>query len=172
MLPTIRIRNLLFLPALFVAFGCASTPSERRTTEPQKASSEESSRAIAEPTTTIEVLEPLYFDTDLAVLRPEASEALKRYAESILEHREWGVLSIEGHCDERGSDQYNAALGRRRAVAIERVLVEMGVPEARLATRSFGSQKPAVRGHDETAWRYNRRAELRFEDTLALVHES
>jgi peptidoglycan-associated lipoprotein len=73
------------------------------------------------------------------------------------------VVTIDGHCDERGSDQYNRALGRRRAAAVERYLVDMGVPSARVATRTFGEDRPAVSGHDESAWSYNRRSELQVE---------
>ena len=72
-----------------------------------------------------------------------------------------GVITIEGHCDERGSEEYNLALGERRASGVKRYLVDLGVPASRLRTVSFGEAKPAVVGHDESAWRYNRRAEFK-----------
>ena len=109
----------------------------------------------------------MYFGTDVAVLGREATDTLRGYAKSILDHPEWGVLRIEGHCDERGSDTYNLVLGKRRAAAVERRLVEMGVAPSRLVTQTFGEQRPIVRGHDEKAWRHNRRSELRVEDVLA-----
>jgi peptidoglycan-associated lipoprotein len=112
-------------------------------------------------------LEPVYFDTDQAVLRLGSLDLLRGYAQSILDHPEWGLVTIDGHCDERGSDEHNSALGRRRAAAVERYLVEMGVPPARVTTRTFGSDRPAVLGHDERAWNYNRRSELQVEVRLS-----
>lgn len=158
------------LPALFMALGCASTSTSSLPTEPTpKAApvakpSPQADVTIREATTA--KLTPVYFDTDQALLKPETREALKGYARSILDHPEWGVLTIVGHCDERGSEEYNLALGKRRAAAVQRYLMDMGVPQTRLATRSFGEEKPAVAGHDETAWRYNRRSELQV-DALA-----
>jgi peptidoglycan-associated lipoprotein len=72
-----------------------------------------------------------------------------------------GTVTIEGHCDERGSEEYNLALGDRRASGVKQYLVDLGVPASRLRTVSFGEAKPAVVGHDESAWRYNRRSEFK-----------
>lgn len=108
-------------------------------------------------------LEPVYFDTNRAVLRIDARDSLKSHAKAIIDHPEWGVITIDGHCDERGSDQYNLALGRSRAVEVERYLVKMGVPPARVAIRTFGAGRPAVAGHDESAWSYNRRSEFQVD---------
>jgi peptidoglycan-associated lipoprotein len=71
-----------------------------------------------------------------------------------------GKVTIEGHTDERGSAEYNLALGERRANAVKRYLVDLGVSSSKLRTVSFGEERPAVQGHDESAWRYNRRAEF------------
>ena len=73
---------------------------------------------------------------------------------------ERGVITIEGHCDERGSEEYNLALGERRANGVKRYLVDLGVPSSRLRTVSFGEVKPSVMGHDESAWRHNRRSDF------------
>ena len=168
----VRSLHLVVIPALIVALGCTSTsstpePTDTQATETQAMPVSETKDSKVKITEVSTALAPVYFDTDLAVLRPEALDALERYAKSILDHPEWGVLKIEGHCDERGSDQYNLALGKRRAAAVERHLVHMGVPASRLATRSFGARRPALRGHDERSWRYNRRSELRVGDMLA-----
>jgi peptidoglycan-associated lipoprotein len=80
------------------------------------------------------------------------------------------VLTIEGHCDERGSHAYNQALGDRRARAVERYLVEQGVPVDRLQTQSFGDSRPAAFGHEETAWGANRRSELEVEAMRTAGH--
>jgi peptidoglycan-associated lipoprotein len=69
-------------------------------------------------------------------------------------------VRIEGHCDERGSDEYNMALGEKRAQAAQRYLVTLGVPADRIAVISYGKERPADTGHDESAWAKNRRAEL------------
>jgi len=162
----IRNRTLAFLalPAL-LAFGCASTSTttdDSAWTDPPKPAPTEAKRP--EPVTirdTADNLVPVYFETDRAELRVDARAALKRYAKSILDNPEWGKLTIAGHCDERGSDEYNLALGRRRAAVVERYLMDLGVPASRLDTRSFGEEKPAVAGHNEDAWRYNRRSEFK-----------
>jgi peptidoglycan-associated lipoprotein len=149
------------LTALLLAFGCASnhasTPPAAPEPEPEAATA-----PIEQPRArdTLE-LEAVYFDTDRAALRPEARERLKEYAEAIRANPGWGVVTVEGHCDERGSDGYNVALGQNRAGAVAQYLEELGVPSARLQTRSYGESRPAVEGHDEGAWRKNRRAEIR-----------
>ena len=163
----IRSLHLAVVPALIVALGCTTTSSAPEPTETQSTPVSETKNSSVKVSEVPAALAPLYFDTDLAVLRPKARDELKHYAKSILDHPEWGVVEIEGHCDERGSDSYNLVLGTRRAAAVERRLVEMGVPPSRLVTRTFGEQRPAVRGHDELAWRHNRRSELRVGDVLA-----
>jgi peptidoglycan-associated lipoprotein len=151
------------LSTLLVALGCASTSS---TSTPTATASEPALAEAKDPgdvtiqRDAVSSLEPIYFETDRSLLGPEARAALQGYAKAILSHPEWGVLKIEGHCDERGSDEYNLALGGRRAAVVERYLLHLGVPAARLATRTLGEEKPAVAGHDEGAWRYNRRSEI------------
>ena len=166
-----RSLSLVGAAALIAAFGCTSTSSAP---ELPSAPAAEQATPISEMTgPDVEVREeqaelaPVYFDTNVAELGSQARSSLKSYAESILDHPEWGLIRIDGHCDERGSDQYNRTLGKRRAAAVQHHLVKLGVPAARLATRTFGSQRPAVRGHGEQAWRYNRRSELTVGDSLA-----
>ena len=113
--------------------------------------------------------ETIYFDTDRADLRAGARSALAAHAEQIRSNPEWGVITIEGHCDERGSADHNLALGQRRAEAVKRHLVEQGVPMSRLMTVSFGESRPSAFGHDEAAWQMNRRSELKPEERTAAV---
>ncbi len=160
-----RYRLVVVLVAFLFALGCTSTspvpkPGAHEEFDPVAKTSDSNAVALRQASVT---LEPVYFDTDEAVLRIDTRDLLKGHAQSILGHPEWGVVTIDGHCDERGSDQYNRALGRRRAAAVERYLVDMGVPRARVATRTFGEDRPAVSGHDESAWSYNRRSELQVE---------
>jgi len=107
------------------------------------------------------VLKPIYFDFDMADLRQDASQTLSANAARI---RESGSLSvrIEGHCDERGTVEYNLALGDRRARAAKEQLVSLGIPAARLRTISYGKERPVDPGHNESAWALNRRAEFIF----------
>ena len=87
--------------------------------------------------------------------------ALKANAKQIQAQPQADAVTIEGHCDERGSDEYNMALGARRAAAVKRYLMDLGVPGARLDTVTYGESRPAVRGEGEQVWRRNRRAEIR-----------
>src|SRR5499426_3861332 len=105
-------------------------------------------------------LETVYFDYDSFQIRDDAKPLLKGNAQTISGKPQWPMIVIEGHCDERGSEEYNLALGERRAQQVKRYLVDLGVPAARMDTVSFGEANPAVQGHDEAAWRYNRRSEF------------
>lgn len=101
----------------------------------------------------------IYFDFDRAAVR--ASERPKaEMVASFLKANPTNKLRIEGHCDERGTEEYNRALGERRALAIREYLVNLGVGPERIITISFGEDRPAVPGHDETAWSKNRRGEF------------
>ena len=75
------------------------------------------------------------------------------------------VVVVEGNCDERGSNEYNMALGDQRAVVIRNYLVQNGIAADRIQHRSYGEEKPAVDGHDESAWSRNRRGEFAIYDT-------
>jgi len=105
-------------------------------------------------------LEKVYFDFDAYTLTPLAREVLARNAEWLRNNPE-ARLTIEGHCDERGSDEYNLALGQRRADAAKSYLVGLGIAADRLTSISYGEERPAVVGSDESAWSQNRRAEFR-----------
>jgi peptidoglycan-associated lipoprotein len=108
-------------------------------------------------------LDVVYFDFERWELRDDARSALKQNAQELKESAQWTRLTIEGHCDERGSEEYNLALGERRAGVVSRYLKDLGVPATRLATVSYGENRPVAPGHDESAWQQNRRAELKLE---------
>nr|WP_320049275.1 peptidoglycan-associated lipoprotein Pal [uncultured Desulfuromonas sp.] len=110
--------------------------------------------AVAAPT-----LGTIYFEFDQYTLSAEARDTL---AENMryLEANPSTTLVIEGHCDERGSDEYNLALGERRAVAAQEYLLSMGVTADRLSTISYGEEKPVDMAGTEAAWAKNRRAEF------------
>ncbi|HEM46780.1 MAG TPA: peptidoglycan-associated lipoprotein Pal, partial [Alphaproteobacteria bacterium] len=86
-------------------------------------------------------------------------KVLAANAEMLLEHADIGLL-VEGHCDERGTNEYNLALGEKRAKAVMDFLVTYGVPAERISIVSYGEEKPFAYGHDEAAWAKNRRAHM------------
>jgi peptidoglycan-associated lipoprotein len=99
----------------------------------------------------------VYFAFDSAALSQEAKDRLKKQAEWLLAHSNV-IATIEGHCDERGSRNYNLALGLRRAEAAERFLIAQGVDKTRLTVVTYGKDRPEAEGHNKNAWDLNRRA--------------
>ena len=102
-------------------------------------------------------LKPVFFEYDSDELTPEALRTLDDNAGVLKRYASWSV-TIEGHCDERGTAEYNLALGERRAVAARAYLVSLGIPADRLRTVSYGKEFPFDPGHDEAAFKKNRRA--------------
>ena len=106
--------------------------------------------------------EKIYFDFDRADLKPEAREALQKKAEWLKANPAASVL-IEGNCDERGTVEYNLALGERRANGAKQFLVDLGIDAGRISTVSYGEEKPVDPGHDEAAWAKNRRDDFKVQ---------
>lgn len=102
---------------------------------------------------------PVYFAFDSYALPPTEISKIEQVAQHLLANIDH-VLVIEGHCDERGSNEYNLALGDNRASSVRSRLVQLGIPENRIQCRSYGEEKPAVMGSGEEAWRLNRRGEF------------
>ncbi len=98
----------------------------------------------------------VYFDYDMSIIKPVALADLEAHAEFLLENEQWRIR-IEGHCDERGTKEYNLALGERRANAVRDWLLAKGVANSRMDVVSFGEERPAEEGSDEAAWSMNRR---------------
>jgi len=119
------------------------------------------SRQTGEPSVTPlpQELQKIYFDFDAATLSAAARDTLTGNSQ-VLKSNPQLTLRIEGHCDERGSDDYNLALSERRAQAALRYLTDLGIPAERLSTIGYGKEKPADPGHDEAAWARNRRDEF------------
>jgi peptidoglycan-associated lipoprotein len=99
----------------------------------------------------------IYFDTDKYDIDSDDAAALRQQAQYLLQYRNVHA-TVEGHCDERGTREYNLALGDRRANAAKNYLVSLGVPADRLTTISYGKERPVALGSDEAAWAKNRRA--------------
>lgn len=113
--------------------------------------------------TTIEditrMMQPVFFDYDKSEIRDDQAAALQNNASVLKQNPTVNVL-IEGHCDERGTVEYNLALGDRRAKTAKDYLVNLGIAEDRISTISYGESRPFADGHDEDAWHQNRRAQF------------
>jgi len=101
----------------------------------------------------------IHFDYDKSSVRPDDAGTLDQKV-AILQANPELRIRIHGHCDERGSDEYNLALGNRRAQAAKQYLVSHGIDASRIETQSWGEERPLVDGHDEGAWSQNRRDEF------------
>ena len=99
----------------------------------------------------------VFFDTDQSTVREDGRQTLNRQAEWLKKYGNYQI-TVEGHCDERGTREYNLALGERRANAARQYLVAQGIPAARIKTISYGKERPDPVGSDEAAWARNRRA--------------
>ncbi len=104
-----------------------------------------------------EVGDRVFFALNSSDLSQKDMATLARQAEWLKTHNKFSI-TVEGHCDERGTREYNIALGERRAEAVRRYLVNMGIDAERIGTISYGKERPAVIGNDEAAWQQNRRA--------------
>ncbi len=102
-----------------------------------------------------------YFDFDQSQVKAEAVQALRGHAKYLVANPSANAV-LEGHADERGTREYNIALGERRAQAIARVLTVNGVSSSQIEVVSFGEEKPAVMGHNDGSWAQNRRVELKY----------
>ncbi len=115
------------------------------------------SAATVAPAKELYELADIHFDFDKFNIRDGERETLKKHAEWLNKNKDVMVV-IEGHCDERGTQEYNLALGERRASAAAKYLIDLGVDEKRIKTLSYGLERPLDKGHNEAAWARNRRA--------------
>ena len=162
-----RIKWLAPLAALAILAACESTPDDKASTEGQGTStsdqaggSEVSEQGVvpgSQEDLAQNVGDRVLFDFDSSVLSAQARQTLEGQAAWLKKYPDV-KLAVEGHCDERGTREYNLALGERRAAAAKNYLVALGVEEARLTTISYGKERPYALGHDEDSWSQNRRA--------------
>lgn len=169
-----RIRSIVvcaLVTTALAAFGCAKKaveqPPATANTPPVPGGPAPTSTPAPAPTTPAPAtpsansldLQPAFFDLDSDALREDARAALDKDARALRENATVNV-TIEGHCDERGTAEYNQALGERRAQAAKDYLVAAGIAESRLKIVSYGKERPFSEGHDEASWQQNRRAHL------------
>jgi peptidoglycan-associated lipoprotein len=158
---TVRAFTILLLGTLV---ACASTSGQQTQSDggfkPEATSSDpglsgrEGMQSGVERSAT--ELRTIYFEFDAYSLQSDARNRLEQNAQYMREHPQ-ARIEVQGNCDDRGSTEYNLALGQRRAEAARRYLVNLGIDAGRIDTISFGEENPAVRGHSETAWAKNRR---------------
>ena len=103
----------------------------------------------------------VFFDYDKYEIKPQARATVEKWAAYVKQFPAISV-TIEGHCDERGTREYNLALGERRANAVKNALVQQGIPASRVATISYGKERPAALGSNEAAWSQNRRGVMQI----------
>lgn len=168
--------RLAFVAALFAFGGCASTtettPALEEAEEQPVASTQPAPTPVEQqafdadgnplvPGTTRPLARTFYFDYDRSVLKPDALAALEMHAQMLREHPDHSIV-ISGHADERGTREYNLALGERRADAVRDYLLASGVSSRQIQTVSYGEERPEAAGTSESAWSRNRRAVMDY----------
>ena len=158
--------HLLFLAAAVLTFGaCRDREREAaaRPVPPPAAAPKPAATGAGWEHARAALREVIHFDFDASSVRPEARAVLDAKAR-LLAAQPTLRLTLEGHADERGTAEYNVALGRRRAQAARRYLIDRGVAAARLRTTSQGEARPLDAGHTEAAWARNRRVEFHIQE--------
>ncbi len=170
---------MAFVCSILLAIGCAKpspqtmdsegmgestdlTKAESQDVQPTKDMTGQKTEGLQEEPKNKFEASNIYFDFDKAVLRPEAKDNLKEKSDWLQDNPSFSI-TIEGHCDERGTSEYNLALGERRAHSAKMYLSALGIAENRIKTISYGEERPADPQHNEEAWALNRRDEFKTE---------
>jgi peptidoglycan-associated lipoprotein len=144
-----------------LAFSLTGCPPKKQVKK-EEPKPEEQAKPVEEPSLRgkdykeVPEIATVYFDLDQATLRADARDALEKNYAALKEHSDWEAL-VEGHCDERGTTEYNLGLGQRRAAAVRQYYMTLGLDGGRLATISYGKEQPACGEHTEGCWAKNRR---------------
>ncbi len=164
----LAILGIIALASILVVAGCGKKPAIEEKIEPPTQPETPPTDTITEPKLpdegTVERLTEdqfriVYFDFDKYNLRPDARTALEFNARLLKKNPDVNVL-IEGHCDERGTVEYNLALGEKRAKSAMDYIKSLGIDASRLRIISYGKERPVALGHDEASWAKNRRAKF------------
>lgn len=168
-----RMKLLGLMAALLLVAGCETPADDSGTSDnggTEPVASDDGATPPPPPPPVAETMDPqedlvvnvgdrVFFDFNMSNLRPDAIDQLNRQADWMKTNGSITVV-VEGHCDERGTREYNLALGERRASSSKQYLESMGVGGGRVDTISYGKERPAVLGSNEDAWAQNRRAVL------------
>ena len=177
-------RWILVFGIVGLLVGCASTPEEQKpaaiedrqptvadtrpVTPPKTTTEAPTTKGVTPQTVGVDPLKDpanilsrrsVYFDYDQFVVKEEFKPVVAAHAKYLASHKA-ARATIQGNTDERGSREYNLALGQKRADAVKQVMVLLGVPAAQIETVSFGEEKPRAQGSNEQAWAENRRADI------------
>ena len=174
------MKNLALIAALaFLAAACASKDTKTDAVVTDKSSgistpsqattpggSTTSRTPTGQPTGTqlgsVPSQRSVYFDFDSNAVKDEFRGLVQAHSRYMTADKKDSRIRIEGNCDERGSREYNLALGQRRAESVKKVMTVLGVPDGRIETTSYGEEKPMALGHDEASWAQNRRADIKY----------
>jgi peptidoglycan-associated lipoprotein len=157
-----NLRSLSLLAAVLLLAACSETPPATNAgagagaATPQQATTPSGPVPGSEQDLVQNVGDRVFFDFDKSDIKAEGRQVLQRQADWLKKYPSVTV-TVEGHCDDRGTREYNLALGERRATAVKKMLVALGVPANRISTISYGKERPAVVGDNEAAWAQNRR---------------
>lgn len=158
--------HVLMILSLIVISGCAK---DKASDEAMKPSTDKGAMGKEEPLEskpigisegrTSEGMLPVYFDFDSSDVRKDQVPRIEANADFLKENGD-AVIRVEGNTDPRGTNEYNMALGERRALSAKKYLVNLGISDSRLSTISFGEERLLMHGHDELSWAQNRRADF------------
>jgi peptidoglycan-associated lipoprotein len=153
-------KSLAVLSAVFLLTACESAPSSTSAAGGKGGAAGANGGPVrpgSQEDLAQNVGDRVFFALDSSVLSGDAQHTLERQAAWL---KQYGTVNVtvEGHADERGTREFNIALGERRAAATKKYLVGLGIPANRISTISYGKERPAVIGNDESAWNQNRRA--------------
>ena len=158
------VLGLCVLGIALVLGGCGKKTAPELTTTPVPTPEAPVDDSANKPAGDIKIqpeapktMSPVFFDYDAFSLRGDARRTIEDNANVIQAHADGSVVTLEGHCDERGTTEYNLSLGQKRADSVRSYLVQLGVPRERLQTISYGEERPFDPGHSEAAWAQNRR---------------
>jgi len=151
------VKSLAVLSAVFLLSACDSTSGSSSGADGKGGTSASGpAKPGSQEDLAQNVGDRVFFDYDSATVNAEGQRTLERQAAWLKQYSNMNI-TIEGHCDERGTREYNLALGERRAAAVKKYLTGLGVASSRISTISYGKERPAVIGSDESAWGQNRR---------------
>jgi peptidoglycan-associated lipoprotein len=155
-----NLRSLTLLAAVLLVAACAEDQTNKNATTGTGGGAGGQTTSTAQPGSEQDLVQNVgdrvFFDYDKSEIKPEGRQVLQRQADWLKKYSNV-TLTVEGHCDERGTREYNLALGERRATAVKKMLVALGVAPNRVSTISYGKERPAVPGSTEAAWAQNRR---------------
>lgn len=167
----IEFAPIILISCALILGACAKKPSVKKTPEPEVSELEAPKLAEVEEETleadirggeftATPAIKPINFDFDRYYLSAEARSILGKNAEQMKKHKDWEI-SVEGHCDERGTIEYNLALGQKRAKEVREYYIRIGVQATSIGTISYGEEKPVCEESTEPCWATNRRAETK-----------